>query len=315
MIAYLGTRIFRWTTGLVLALFVSYAMMYYGAGDPIKRMFLDRQAGAVVIEDEVLEAVREKYGLDDPFPQQFARYLANLLQGNLGWSFREKRPVLDMVLVRLPISMQLGLAATILMTIIGIPLGVLAALKHNQWIDQIIVGLVVFFHAVPVFVTGPLLLLFFVLVLGIMDVPLGWKGIFHQQVILPLFILVLSPLPIIVRQTRAAVLEVMGEDYIRTARAKGLTQKLIILRHMVRPMLIPVTTSIGLVMIGIVNGAIIVELIFNIPGFGQLTMVGLRNVDYPIIMATVLVGALIVMISNLLVDFVYPFLDPRITKN
>jgi ABC-type dipeptide/oligopeptide/nickel transport system permease component len=192
---------------------------------------------------------------------------------------------------------------------------VLAALKHNQWIDQIIVGLVVFFHAVPVFVTGPLLLLFFVLVLGIMDVPLGWKGIFHQQVILPLFILVLSPLPIIVRQTRAAVLEVMGEDYIRTARAKGLTQKLIILRHMVRPMLIPVTTSIGLVMIGIVNGAIIVELIFNIPGFGQLTMVGLRNVDYPIIMATVLVGALIVMVSNLLVDFVYPFLDPRITRN
>src|SRR5262245_97614 len=153
MIAYLGMRLFRWTTGLVLALFVSYAMMYYGAGDPIKRMFLDRQAGAVVIEDEVLDAVREKYGLDDPFPQQFARYLTNLVQGNLGWSFREKRPVLDMVLVRLPISMQLGLAATILMTIIGIPLGVLAALKHNQWIDQIIVGLVVFFHAVPVFVT------------------------------------------------------------------------------------------------------------------------------------------------------------------
>jgi ABC-type dipeptide/oligopeptide/nickel transport system permease component len=127
--------------------------------------------------------------------------------------------------------------------------------------------------------------------------------------------LVLGPLPVVVRQTRSAMLEVIGEDYIRTARAKGLTEKLIIIRHMVRPVLIPVITSIGLIMIGIVNGAIVVELIFNIPGFGNLTMVGLRNVDYPIIMSTVLVGALIVMISNLFVDFIYPFLDPRITKN
>jgi ABC-type dipeptide/oligopeptide/nickel transport system permease component len=191
----------------------------------------------------------------------------------------------------------------------------MAALKHNQWLDQLIVGLVVFLHAVPIFVTGPLLLLFFVLILGIMDVPLGWKGLFHHQIILPLFVLVLGPLPVIVRQTRSAMLEVIGEDYIRTARAKGLTEKLIILRHMVRPVLIPVVTSIGLIMIGIVNGAIVVELIFNIPGFGHLTMVGLRNVDYPIIMATVLIGALIVMVSNLLVDFVYPLLDPRITKS
>jgi ABC-type dipeptide/oligopeptide/nickel transport system permease component len=202
-----------------------------------------------------------------------------------------------MVLVRLPISMQLGVAATLLMTLIGIPLGVMAALKHNQWLDQLIVGLVVFLHAVPIFVTGPLLLLLFVLVLGIMDVPLGWKGLFHHQ------------------KTRSAMLEVIGEDYIRTARAKGLTEKLIILRHMVRPVLIPVVTSVGLIMIGIVNGAIVVELIFNIPGFGNLTMIGLRNVDYPIIMATVLIGALIVMVSNLLVDFVYPLLDPRITKS
>lgn len=315
MIAYFGTRLFRWLTGLLLVLFVSYVMMYYGAGDPVRRMFLDRNEGAQVIEEEVIQAIRDKYGLDDPFPQQFVRYLTNLLQGNFGWSFREKRPVLDMVLVRLPISMQLGIAATLLMTLIGIPLGVIAALKHNRWLDQLIVGLVVFLHAVPIFVTGPLLLLFFVLGLGIMDVPLGWKGIFHHQIILPLFVLVLGPLPVVVRQTRSAMLEVIGEDYIRTARAKGLTEKLIIIRHMVRPVLIPVITSIGLIMIGIVNGAIVVELIFNIPGFGNLTMVGLRNVDYPIIMSTVLVGALIVMISNLFVDFIYPFLDPRITKN
>jgi ABC-type dipeptide/oligopeptide/nickel transport system permease component len=315
VIAYFGTRLFRWLTGLLLVLFVSYVMMYYGAGDPVRRMFLDRNEGAQVIEEEVIQAIRDKYGLDDPFPQQFVRYLTNLLQGNFGWSFREKRPVLDMVLVRLPISMQLGIAATLLMTLIGIPLGVIAALKHNRWLDQLIVGLVVFLHAVPIFVTGPLLLLFFVLGLGIMDVPLGWKGIFHHQIILPLFVLVLGPLPVVVRQTRSAMLEVIGEDYIRTARAKGLTEKLIIIRHMVRPVLIPVITSIGLIMIGIVNGAIVVELIFNIPGFGNLTMVGLRNVDYPIIMSTVLVGALIVMISNLFVDFIYPFLDPRITKN
>ena len=314
MFAYLLSRILRWSTGLLLVAFVSYAMMFYGAGDPVKRMFLDRQDGSTVVDAETLEALRAKYGLDKPFPQQFSNYMIRFVQGDLGYSIREKRPVLDMVMVKLPISMQIGLAATILSALIGVPLGILAALHHNRWPDQTIVSSGVFVNAIPVFVTGPMLMLFLVVSLGIMNVPFGWKGIFHHQVILPVVVLALGPLPILIRQTRGAMLEVMGEDYIRTARSKGLRERMIIVRHMLRPVMTPVVTSAGLILISLVNGAIFIELIFNIPGFGQLTVQGIQQVDYAIIMATVLIGALIVMVGNLLVDLAYPLLDPRITR-
>lgn len=315
MIPYLLSRIFRWVTGLLLVAVVSYAMMFYGAGDPIKRMFLDMEQGGVEVDANALAALRAKYGLDRSFPQQVTTYLSNLVQGDWGTSIRERRPVWDMVRARLPISMQIGLVATLLSIGMGIPLGIVAASHHNRWLDQTIVGSGVFINAIPIFVTAPILLLFLVVGLEIMDVPFGWKGLFHSQVILPVIILALGPLPTIVRQTRAALLEVMSQDYIRTARAKGLTRWLIVTRHMLRPVLIPVTTSVGLILISLVNGALFIELIFSIPGFGKLTVQGVQQVDYPVIMATVLVGALIVMVGNMLIDLAYPLLDPRITRS
>lgn len=313
MLAYIITRTIRWGSGLLLVLVTTYAMMFYGAGDPVKRMFDEMSQGGAVFDKATQDAIRKELGLDKPFPEQFANYVVKLTQGNLGISIRERRPVINMVRVRLPISMQLGLMATGLAALIGIPLGVLAALKHNRWTDTTIVGSAVFINAVPVFVTGPLLLVFFVLVLDIMDVPFGWKGPFDKQIILPLILMTLGPLPALVRQTRAGLLEVMGEDYIRTARAKGLTERMIVMRHMLRPVMIPVVTVLGFIMIGLVNGALFVETIFNIPGFGQLTYQGLTRVDYPVIMAVVLIGTVIVMVGNLLVDLAYPLLDPRIT--
>ncbi|MGN6561591.1 MAG: ABC transporter permease, partial [Thermomicrobiales bacterium] len=135
----------------------------------------------------------------------------------------------------------------------------------------------------------------------------------NSQVILPIAIIAMEPLLIVMRQTRAAMLEVLSEDYVRTARAKGLPPRQIITRHMLRPVLAPVITTLGLVMISLLNGAVFVELIFNIPGFGNLSIQALQQVDYPTIMGTVLVGALLVMVSNLLVDLIYPLLDPRVT--
>jgi ABC-type dipeptide/oligopeptide/nickel transport system permease component len=314
MVSYLFSRLLRWSVGLALVALVSYAMMYYGAGDPIQRMFQDAESGGIDVDKTTLEAIRAKYGLDKSFPEQFANYITHLLQGDWGTSIREKRPVWDMVRNRLPISMQIGLVATLLSLLLGLPLGVAAAFNHNRWVDQLIVGSSVFVNAVPIFVTGPLLLLFFVLGLQIMNVPFGWKGLFHTQVILPVVILALGPLPTIIRQTRAGVLDVMREDYIRTAKAKGMTQSIIITRHMMRPVLIPVATAVGLILISLVNGALFIELIFNIPGFGKMTIQGVQQVDYPVIMANVLVGALIVMAGNLLIDLVYPLLDPRITR-
>lgn len=314
MLAYLLSRIVRWTVGLLLVAFVSYAMMYYGAGDPIKRMFQDMEGGGMAVESIVIEALRARYGLDKPFMAQFTDYMAHLFVGDWGTSIRENRPVWDMIRNRLPISMQIGLVATLLSVLIGIPLGILASFYHNRFIDQFIVGSSVFVNAIPIFVTGPILLLFFVVGVKIMDVPFGWKGLFHPQVTLPVTILALGPLPTIIRQTRAAMLDVMREDYVRTAKAKGMPQRIIVLRHMMRPVLIPVATAVGLILISLVNGALFVELIFNIPGFGKMTVQGVQQVDYPVIMATVIVGAVIVMVGNLLIDLAYPLLDPRITR-
>ncbi len=315
MVRYLGTRLLRWVAGIAVITVVTYAMMFYGAGDPVRRMYMNRGDSSMWLDQKMIDALRAKYGLDLPFSVQLQRYVTGLLHGNWGNSFSENsRPVLDIVRARLPISIQLGLAATIVITVVGIPLGVLAALNHNRWGDSAIIGIMSFLNAVPQFVSAPLLMLFLVLVLHWIDVPYGWNGLFDSQVILPVAVMSIGAIQGVVRQTRAGMLDALSSDYVRTARAKGLPERLVVTRHMLRPVLIPVTTAIGLTMIGMVNGAIYVETIFNIPGFGQLTVQGLRNADYPVIMAVVLVGTLIIMISNLVVDLLYPLLDPRITR-
>ena len=312
MLNFIFIRIIRWSTGLLLVLLVSYAMMFYGGGDPIKQMFLDELGNTQYLDQTMIDSERDKFGLNDPFIIQFKRYIFNVLQGDWGTSFRSQRPVLEMIKPRLWISMQLGFAATIVMAILGIPLGIIASLNHNKWLDLSIIGTIITLNAIPVFVTGPILLLFFVLVVPIMNVPYGWDGILNTQVILPIAVIVISTIPIILRQTRASMLEIMNEDYVRTARAKGLSEKKVILKHILKPALTPVITSLGLVMITLVNGALFVELIFNIPGFGKMSIDAIWDVDHPLIMSTVLVGTLIVMFSNLVVDIIYFFLDPRI---
>jgi ABC-type dipeptide/oligopeptide/nickel transport system permease component len=314
MLRYLATRLLRWIVAISIILFVTYAMMYYGVGDPILRMYMSSGDSMMWNNQEMLDALREKYGLDKPFPEQFWNYIKGLFRGDWGRSMDGYRPVFEIVQARLPISMQLGLAATVVVTLVGIPLGVLSALKHNSLADNVIIGSVAFVNAVPQFVTAPLLMLFFVLVLEIMDVPYGWKGLFHPQVILPVAVMAMGGIQTVMRQTRSGMLNVMQSNYIRTARAKGLPERVIIFVHMLRPVLIPVVTSIGLMMITLINGAIYVETIFNIPGFGQLTVSGLNRADYAVIMATVLVGTVIILISNLMVDLIYPLLDPRITQ-
>ena len=313
MASFLLIRLIRWTAGLLLILFVTYGMMFYGAGDPIRMMFI--QGEDFDSEDEVVMlALRKKYGLDEPFLVQFGNYLHNLLRGDWGRSIRLQvdRPVLEIVQFRLPISMQLGFAATVIGSVVGIGLGILAALYHNRWPDPLIISTVLFITSIPVYVVGPMLLLILVLQLGVIDVPYGWSGLFHKDAALPVAVIAIGILPIIVRQTRSAMLEVKGQPFIRTARAKGLSEFRIIMRHMLRPMMTPVITTLGLIMIGLINGALFVELIYNIPGFGLLTIEGIKKVDYPIIMSVAVVGTMIIFVSNFLVDIIYPILDPRV---
>ncbi len=313
MASFLFIRLLRWSVGLLLILFVTYGMMYYGAGDPIRMMFI--QGEDFDSEDEVvMMALRKKYGLDDPFLVQFGNYLNNLLHGDWGRSIRLQvdRPVLEIVQFRLPISMQLGFAATVIGAASGIALGIIAALYHNRWLDRLIVSGVLFINGIPTFVILPMLLLLLVLQLKIIDVPYGWNGLFHIDAALPVAVISIGILPIVVRQTRSAMLEVRSQLYVRTARAKGMTESRIILRHMLRPVLTPVVTTLGLIMIGLINGSLFVEYILSIPGFGLLTIEGIKKVDYPIIMSVAVVGTLIIFISNFLVDIIYPILDPRV---
>lgn len=310
---YLIGRFIKWVPSAVIVLFLVYALAFYGAGDPIKLIFL-RAPGDVVWSQEQIEALREEAGLDRPFLIQFGDYLWHLLQGNLGNSIISNRPVIDIISAAAPISIQIGLAATAIMAIIGIPLGVLAGLYQNSWLDNVTVGFALFVWAIPVYVAGPLLLVLLVLVLKIMQVPYGWDGLFSTKAIIPVVVLALAPLALVIRQTRVAVIDVISEDYIRTAYAKGIPQYVVVYRHILRPVLTPVITTLGLIMITMINGAILVETVFGIPGLGYLTVNSIIEVDYPVILAITLIGTFLVMASNLLVDLVYPILDPRAAK-
>lgn len=310
MARYLARRVFYWIPALLLIAVSVYAMAFYGAGDPIKLMFL-REEGDVTYDAERLDAIARAKGLDRPFPVQFGEYMWNLVRGNMGNSVVTGRSVNDMIRATAPISFQIGVATVLLTALIGIPLGIVAGIHHNDWLDNLILGSALFISGVPSYVVGPMLMVFLVLGLQLMDVPYGWDGLFSTKAILPLFVMVFGSIAIIIRQTRAGVLEVMAEDYVRTARAKGVPEFMVIFRHMLRPVLTPVVTVLGQMLIGIVNGAIIVEKVFGIPGLGRLTIDFTLGVDYPVIVAITLVGAFLVMMLNLVVDLIYPLLNPR----
>lgn len=313
MARYVLGRVLRWFPSATLILLLVYALAFFGAGDPIRLMFL-RAPGDVVYNQERIDAIREEVGLDDPFLVQFSRYLGNLLHGNLGNSIVHKRSVLDMVAAAAPISLQIGVAATFFMAVVGIPLGVLAALRQNTWVDNVIVATTLFIWAIPPYVAGPLLMVFLVMGVKIMDVPYGWDGLFSTKAIVPMLVLALNPMALVIRQARSAVLEVLSEDYIRTARAKGIPEYVVVFRHILRPVLTPVVTQLGLIMITMINGAMLVETVFGLPGLGRLTVRSTIDVDYPVILAITLIGAFLVMLSNLFVDIIYPVLDPRATQ-
>jgi len=310
MISYIARRLLLWIPSVILVMLAVYALAFYGAGDPIKLIFL-RAPGDVAYDPVKVEAIREQAGLNRPFFAQFASYLANLVQGNFGNSLFSGRSVWAMISAAAPVSFMLGLLAIILTALVAIPLGMVAGMNQNTRLDYMILGTAVTLWAIPAYVAGPLLMVLLLAVLPNGAVPYGWGGVFSVKIILPLLVLSFQPIALIVRHTRAAVIDVMTEDYVRTARAKGVPERVVALRHILRPVLTPVVTQLGLIMITIVNGAIFVELVFGLPGLGRLTVQALINSDYPVILVITLIGSFLVMISNLLVDLLYPLLDPR----
>lgn len=310
MLSYALKRLLLWIPSVLLVLLAVYALAFYGAGDPIKLIFL-REPGGIAFDPARLAAIREQAGLDRPFLEQFVDYLWRVLHFDFGNSLTSGRSVARTIAAAAPVSIQLGLLAIVLTAIIAIPLGVIAALRQNTVVDYVILGSALFFYAIPAYVAGPILMVLLILVLPGGSVPYGWGGLFDARVILPLIVLSMHPIALIVRQTRSAVIEVLSEDFVRTARAKGLPATKIVTRHILRPILTPVLTQLGLIMITLVNGAVFVELVFGLPGLGRLAIQSLLSSDYPTILAVTLIASALVMISNLVIDLAYPLLDPR----
>jgi len=313
MFRFIALRILRWIPSALLILVVIYALLFFGAGDPIRLMFL-RAPGDVAWDTVRIEAMRQELGLDRPFLVQFGDYVWNVLHGNFGNSLVTKRSVWDILKAAAPVTVQLGLAATVVIALLGIPLGVVSALNNNSWVDNVILSSALFMWAVPTFVAAPLLMVFLVLGLKVMDVPYGWDGLFSYKAVVPLAVLSFRPMAIVIRQARSAVLEVLSEDYIRTAYAKGIPDYVVILRHVLRPVLTPVITQLGLVLAALVQGSMLLEVVFGIPGLGRLIATSTVDSDYPTVLAIVLIGSMLVMLTNLLVEITYPILDPRVRQ-
>ena len=297
---------------LFATLMIVFLLGYLGPIDPVTILRSQWAAQGVYLNEEEVAELRSKYGLDRPFHEQFGTYMGNLLQGKFGYSFLDAAPIWPRIKRALPVSGQLALGVLAIMAFIGIPLGMLAARFHNTWLDYSIVSGSLFFWSIPPYVLVPVMLIIAVLWLDIMNVPRGWKGPLHPSFFIAAAIISTRSLASVIRQTRGGILEVMQNDFVRTARAKGLTEVKVMARHVARNALIPVVTSLGLLVDDFMWGAVFVDLAFNLPGLGRLFEQGLSGRDFNMINGVVLFTAGMTMGLNLIVDMIYPFLDPRV---
>jgi len=262
------------------------------------------------LSPEVIARLNQIYGLDQPVYMQYLNWIGGILQGNLGPSYVFKdRTVNDIIAGGIPVTIQLGIQAFILAVLVGLPLGIVAALGHNRWPDYVATGLSVVWIATPSFVLAIILIIVFSVDLKWFPVA-GWEG--PQTWVLPTIALAAFPIAVIARYTRASMLEVTRKDYVRTAQSKGITGRAVVYRHMIRNALIPVVTIMGPILAFLVTGSFIVEHVFAVPGVGRYYLSAITTRDYPLLMATTLIYAFAVAVLNLVVDILYAYIDPRI---
>jgi ABC-type dipeptide/oligopeptide/nickel transport system permease component len=260
----------------------------------------------------VVANLRKQYHLDDPLYKQYLDYLVNALRGDFGPSYRSvERSATEIIQMTLPVSVQLGLVSTLFALAVGIPLGIVAAIKQNTWIDYLASFAAVTGIATPPFVRVTLLIV--LLSLTIRWLPTGgWNGLWDWRIIIPMIALGSGPAAILARYMRASLLEVLNQDYMRTARAKGLTQTKMVTKHALKNALIPVVTVAGVTLANVITGAFFVESIYDVPGIGRQFVNSVNGRDYPLLLGITLIFAVIILFMNLLVDISYGFLDPRI---
>jgi len=295
---------------LVVALFV-FLLLHLTPGDPAAII-----AGDDATPDEI-EGVRRRLGLDRPIWEQFAIYMMNLLRGDLGTSIFSNLPVTTLVMQRLEPSVLLAISTLVVAVVFAIPLGVLAAWKVRSVIDRVVMGFSVLGFALPVFLVGYLMIYLFAIELRWLPVqgyrPLSdgvWDTL--RSITLPSLALGMVYMALIARITRASMLEVLSEDYIRTAHAKGVAKPVVLLKHALKNAAVPIVTVIGIGFALLISGVVITETVFNIPGLGRLTVDAILKRDYPIIQGLIIIFAGVKVLVNLIIDISYTFFDPRI---
>jgi ABC-type dipeptide/oligopeptide/nickel transport system permease component len=289
-----------------MAAFFVFMMGTCAPGDPA-----ELRLGNRATEDNI-ERERERLGLNDPFPLRYIQYVGNVLKGDFGDSYHyQGRPVLEIIAPRLWVSVQLNIAALLVAITIGLPLGFYAAKRQGTARDPSIVITMLILYAMPVFFTAPLLILFFAVQLHWVPAA-GWDGFFSTQTILPALTIGIPGAAIFVRHMRASTLEVIGQEYVRTAQAKGMPNMVVNYRHIARNALLPILTIMGFTLAGMFGGSLIVELIYGIPGAGRLSLDAIFQRDFPVLTAFVLLGAGMLVLANLVIDIAYTIVDPRI---
>ncbi len=315
MTAYVIRRLLHASLVVLLVSILVFVVMRLLPGDPIL-MFVTSGDMQTASADQIA-ALKHSYGLDKPLPLQYFDWLSRAVQGDLGQSILFHYSVTEEIARRLPVSLELGLMALLVGIVVGPLLGALSAVRRGTWLDTVVTMVAMVGITAPSFWVGILLIYVFGLKLGVLPAygytsPMDDFWTSMQQSVLPVVVLAVFPIAAAARQTRSSVLEVMQQDYVRTARAKGLSEQTTVTRHVLKNALMPVATLQGEIFRNIVAGSIVVETVFVIPGMSRLLLNGMLAQDYPVVQGVILVVAIAVVLANLIVDIVYGWLDPRI---
>lgn len=303
MLHYILKRLLLLIPILVGVSIIVFTVLHMSPGDPAQIML-----GPMASQESIAQ-MRESLGLNKPLYIQYFIFLKNTLQGDFGRSIRTNTPVIEEIFSRLPATLKLSTLGMLLAIIIGFPLGVLAALKQNTIIDTTSSFLALIGFSIPNFWAGLMLMLLLSVYIPVL--PSSGYGSW-QHLVLPSLTLAIQTIAVITRMTRSSMLEVIRQDYVKTARAKGISDKLVLVRHIIRNALIPVVTIAGLYFGHSLGGVVVTETVFSYPGVGRLLVDAIRSKDYPVVQAGILIFAVGVALINLIVDVVYAYLDPRI---
>lgn len=311
MLAYVIRRLFSTLIVMAIVAVFVFLLLHLSPGDPVAII-----AGDNATQDQI-DAIRQRLGLDDPLPVQFFRWISHVIQGDLGVSIFSNEPVLKLVQQRLEPTVSLALTTLLVAVTLAVSFGVVAAWKAGSWIDRLLMVVSVVGFSVPVFVVGYLLIYVFAIQLRWLPVQ-GYTpiseglGPWARNLVLPSLALGLAYVALIARITRASMLDVLSEDYIRTARAKGVATSSTLLKHALKNAGVPIVTVIGIGVALLISGVVITETVFNIPGVGRLVVDAISKRDYPIIQGVILIFSGVYVLVNLAVDLVYTLIDPRI---